>query len=572
MGAIRRTILTLTMALLTTAGAHAEQRIALVIGNSAYPDIPLANPVNDARLMATTLRAQGFEVIEALDASQRDIQRAVKDFGNRLKAAEGEALGLFYYAGHGLQVRGENFLIPVDAEIEDEGDVDIYAISANAILRTIEDARNGLNIVILDACRNNPFARSFRTVSRGLALMEAPTGTLIAYSTAPGQVALDGNGANSPYTEALARAIAAPGITIERVFKNARNDVLAATQGQQTPWEASSLTGDDYYLVAATEAAAEPQSTDRAALELAFWEAIKDSEDPELLRLYPERYPDGTFADIVRQRLEALSQTEVAVVTPQPQPEPAPPSHRAGETFQDCANCPEMVVVPAGSFQMGSPSGEEGRYDDEGPLHRVSVEQSFAVGEYEVTFAEWDACVSAGGCSHRPEDEGWGHGSRPVINVSWDDAQEYVRWLSRETGHEYRLLSEAEWEYAARAGTQTARHWGDGIGHNNANCDGCGSRWDDEQTAPVGSFAPNDFGLHDMLGNVWEWTLDCWHDNYSGAPSHAVAWSGSNGCSRVYRGGSWDYNSGDVRSAGRNGVGAGGRANYIGFRIARNLF
>ena len=185
---------------------------------------------------------------------------AVKDFGNRLKAAQGEAVGLFYYAGHGIQVNGENFLVPVDAPIEDEGDVDIYAVGANGILRTIEDARNGLNIVILDACRNNPYARSFRAASRGLATMSAPTGTLIAYSTAPGQVAADGGSLNSPYTAALAEAIAEPGVPLELMFKNVRDAVLKATQGRQTPWEASSLTGADFYLAATPGAVTEPQA------------------------------------------------------------------------------------------------------------------------------------------------------------------------------------------------------------------------------------------------------------------------------------------------------------------------
>ena len=292
MGTIRFVFAVMVLASVEMAAGAAlavEQRIALIIGNSAYATAPLANPVNDARLMSRVLREHGFDVIERLDVGQNDMKRAVKDFGNRLKAAQGEAIGLFYYAGHGLQVRGENFLIPIDAEIEGEGDVDIYAISADAVLRTIEDARNGLNIVDLDACRNNPYVRGFRDASRGLALMEAPTGTLIAYSTAPGQVAIDGSGANSPYTEALARALAMPGVPIEQMFKSVRNDVLAATQGRQTPWEASSLTGADYYLVAAPPAVVEPQPVpapapapifDHAAMELAFWEAIQDSDDP----------------------------------------------------------------------------------------------------------------------------------------------------------------------------------------------------------------------------------------------------------------------------------------------------
>ena len=222
------------------------QRIALVIGNSAYADSPLANPVNDARLISAALRAQGFEVIERLDVGQNAMKLAVKDFGNRLKAARGAAVGLFFYAGHGIQVDGQNYLIPIDAPIEDEGDVDIYAVGANGILRTIEDARNGLNIVILDACRNNPFARGFRAQMRGLAPMDAPQGTLIAYSTAPGQVALDGDGANSPYTAALAKAIGEPGVLVEQMFKRVRIAVLEATHGKQTSWEVSSLTADFY--------------------------------------------------------------------------------------------------------------------------------------------------------------------------------------------------------------------------------------------------------------------------------------------------------------------------------------
>ena len=194
---------------------------------------------------------------------------------------------------------------------------------------------------------------------------------------------------------------------------------------------------------------------------------------------------------------------------------------RPGRVFRDCAACPEMVVVPAGSFTMGSPASEKGRWDDEGPRHRVTIGYSLAVGVYEVTFAEWDACVRAGACGrYRPDDEGWGRGGRPVINVSWEDAREYVRWLSRETGAPYRLLSEAEWEYVARAGTETARYWGDSESGQCLNANG-----DDDDvnctdgyanTAPVGSFQPNTFGLYDVLGNVWEWTEDCWNRNYSG--------------------------------------------------------
>ena len=210
-----------------------------------------------------------------------------------------------------------------------------------------------------------------------------------------------------------------------------------------------------------------------------------------------------------------------------------------GEVFRDCPECPELVVVPPGSFEMGSPSGEANRDDDEGPVHRVTFERPFAVGVYEVTFGEWDACVSGGGCGgYRPDDEGWGRGNRPVVNVSWDDVKAYVDWLTGKTGEEYRLLSEAEWEYVARAGTRTAYWWGDDFGQNRANCHGCGDSY--RPTAPVGSFSANPFGLHDVHGNVWEWVEDCWNDSYDGAPSDGSAWESGNCERRVLRGGSWD--------------------------------
>jgi formylglycine-generating enzyme required for sulfatase activity len=247
---------------------------------------------------------------------------------------------------------------------------------------------------------------------------------------------------------------------------------------------------------------------------------------------------------------------------------------KPNDTFRECAkDCPEMIVVPAGAFTMGSPVTERGRDNNEDPQHKVTIAKPLAMSKYDVTFADWDACVTGGGCNgYAPNDQGWGRGQQPVINVNWDDVQQYVAWLSQVTGKTYRLLSEAEYEYAARAGTTTAYPWGDDIGKNNANCNGCSSQWDNKQTAPAGSFPANKFGLYDMVGNVWDWTEDCRHSNYNGAPSDGSAWITGGDCSnRILRGGSWLAAPGDLRSAYRSRFTTGTRSSRIGFRVGRTL-
>jgi len=240
------------------------------------------------------------------------------------------------------------------------------------------------------------------------------------------------------------------------------------------------------------------------------------------------------------------------------------------DQFRECAkDCPEMIVVPAGEFTMGSPATEKGRSGNEGPQHEVMIAKPFAVSKFVVTFTDWDACVSVGGCP-RISDSGFGRGTMPAIGVNWDDAQQYVAWLSKLTGQPYRLLTEAEWEYAARAGTTTAYFWGEEIGEGNANCNECGSRWD-RQTSPVGSFKPNAFGLYDMAGNVLEWVQDCDHRNYNGAPTDGSAWTSEICIYRVVRGGSWISVPRFLRSASRSWFTPDGRRNGIGFRIARTL-
>ena len=253
---------------------------------------------------------------------------------------------------------------------------------------------------------------------------------------------------------------------------------------------------------------------------------------------------------------------------------------RAGQAFRDDLRSggkgPEMIVVPAGSFMMGCVSGGYCPSAEQ-PVHRVTFAQPFAVGKYEVTFGEWDACVASGGCrGYRPDDHK-GRGRRPVMNVNWEDAQAYVTWLSEETGQPYRLLSEAEWEYVARAGTTTKYWWGNEIGRNRANCDGCGSQWDPGfialgQAAPVGSFAANGWGLYDVHGTVEEWVEDCWNESYAGAPNDGRAWESGDCSRRGLRGGHWTDKPWSLRSSSRYGFrSADSRSRGIGFRIARSL-
>ncbi len=265
-----------------------------------------------------------------------------------------------------------------------------------------------------------------------------------------------------------------------------------------------------------------------------------------------------------------LAQLDVSALAIEGQP--------TGHVFRDtqadgspCPDCPDLVVVPAGSFVIGSASEEAGRRGNEGPQVAVTITRPFALGVHEVTFAQWDACVAAGGCTHSAADETWGRGDRPVINVSWHDAQDYAAWLSALTGHIYRLPSEAEWEYAARGGTTTAYYWGDDLGGGHTVCESCGSEWDNRSTAPVGSFAPNPFGLHDMLGNAWEWTADCWNDTYEGLPGDGTPRLTGDCDGRVLRGGSWFNFPHNIRVAIRFRGVVGNRYLSKGLRVLREI-
>ena len=240
---------------------------------------------------------------------------------------------------------------------------------------------------------------------------------------------------------------------------------------------------------------------------------------------------------------------------------------KRGDTFEECDRCPDMVVVPPGEFMMGSNDGE----GEERPVRKIAIARLFAVSRFEATLAEWDACVSEGGCKHKPEDKGWGRDRRPAINVSWNDVvKEYLPWINQKTGKQYRLLTEAEWEYVARAGSTTKYTWGEDVGRGRANCDGCSSQWDNKQTAPVGSFQPNAFGLYDVHGNVAEWVADC-RTAYDAVAATREPAEGDTGCNRVTRGGAWYNRINKVRVAFRGKASPAERLDWVGFRLARSL-
>jgi formylglycine-generating enzyme required for sulfatase activity len=241
------------------------------------------------------------------------------------------------------------------------------------------------------------------------------------------------------------------------------------------------------------------------------------------------------------------------------------PAVGPGDVFRDCDDCPELVVIPPGNFVMGS---DDTPYEK--PEHPISVPRPFAVGRTEVTFAEWDQCADAGACKSRPDDHGWGRGNQPVINVSWEDAKQYLAWLSRRTGQRYRLPTESEWEYAARAGTRTPFWWGRDAGTGHAQCATCITPAP-QQTAAVRSFRPNAFGLYDTSGNAAEWVEDCWNDNYRNAPRDTSAWTNGDCRLRVLRGGNFTSPLNAVRPAARFRYDFDVRYYANGFRIVREL-
>ena len=549
--------------LILSLTAAAQPRVALVIGNAAYETSPLTNPAKDAKDMATELTRLGFRVIIITDADRRQMIQAIQKFG---KGLHDGSVALFYYSGHGMQYHGNNYLIPLKTAIAGEADIEFETVDANRVLAQMATANsNGVNLVILDACRDNPYKGFLKSLQVGLAQMNAPTGSLIVYATAPDTPALDDpEGQNSIYTRRLLEALRAmPDANIYELLLWVRQQVMADTEKRQVPWESNSLTGLFYFANAAPTPA--PQ--------IVYVEVT-----PTPAPAQPTPRPS--------QERNAELPTEEGNTHPSPSHEgntELPSSEGAGvgscwESATPGATCAEpttgmeFVYVPGGEFEMGCGKKEQGCDNDEKPRHNVKV-NGFWIGKYEVTQAQWETVMGDNPSNFKGA-------NRPVESVSWNGAQMFLEKLNaavetrgRASLH-FRLPSEAEWEYAARAGTTTPFFFGETISADQANYDGNYTYGKGkkgvyrERTTDVGSFPPNDFGLYDMHGNVWEWVADTYHENYTGAPNDGSVWGSlGDGKAKVLRGGSWYDYPNLCRSASRYRSFPDGRYDNIGARV-----
>ena len=400
--------------------------------------------------------------------------------------------------------------------------------------------------------------------------MKPARGLLISYSTAPGYVAYDGEGGNSAFAVALAETLTRENLIAEQVFKRVADSVNAATGGLQTPFYNSGLTGADFCFAGCSGAPAPaPTVISDSVLSTRLPAGTRSTASTgEAPVAGPAASPAaGTVSGLLRQGAFAAAANGGPV---------------DARRFSDCADCPQMVAIPAGTFLMGSPESEPERKDTEGPQWEPQV-ATFAASEKEISWADLDACIAAGGCAGNKakaetRSDRWKRGAMPAINITWWEAMDYVRWLNDQVeGEPYRLLNEAEWEYAARAGTTTAFNTGDYLTDKDANFNAGGRQYNGgpkgkfpRQPLPVGSYPPNAFGLYDMHGNVAEWVADCWGHDYMGRIGKAEAEPGAEKCSRAVRGGSWEKIPSYVRSAVRDAFPPGGRDDAIGFRVARD--
>ncbi len=553
-------------------GAHA-QRVALLVGNANYSVGRLSNPPNDVAVMESALKAVGFKVQKVLNANQNQMKRAVRDFGT---AAQGAEVAFVYYSGHGTQANGENYLLPLGASIDKESDYAIEAIAANDVLQQIRGAQPKAAILVLDACRDNPLAATTKSATKGLGRMSAPTGTMIAFATAPGDTASD----NGHYARVLARELQKPGQELVDVFRSTAAEVrrLSTDARKQDPRISEMSINERLYLAGpgtqvaslTSEPTGRPSQSDP---EDEAWQAAKAANRVAAYDAYLADYPRGKFASAAR-----ISRAAAQGGASQPSQQNAPT-----QTIQGCGDCPEMVTIPGGSFQMGGAESEAEA--NEKPVHSVNV-KSFAIGKYEVTQGQFAAFVAdsrydAGNSCYVPADGKWGSKTGhnwqnpnfsqtdrdPVACVNWNDAQAFAQWLTQKTGQSYRLPTEAEWEYACRGGKQQQY-----CGSEDINAVAWYYQNSEAKTQAVGQKAANGFGLYDMSGNVWEWVQDGWYGSYQGAPNDgSERTAGANTSKRVLRGGAWSLSAKFARAAIRINPSSDLRYSNSGFRLARNI-
>lgn len=357
------------------AADSAPGRVALVIGNSKYASAPLVNPVNDARAMAETLRGLGFTVVERENIAAREIPSTLREFRSSLTPG---SVALFFYAGHGIQIKGVNYLPAVDAEITSEEDVPMQSIDVNRVLDMLGESKTRLNLLFLDACRNNPYARSMRSGVNGLAKVDAPSGTLISFATRPGSTASDGASGHGLYTEQLLKTMAEPNLAIEQVLKRVGANVKKATRGAQEPWMEGSIEGDFYFKGGGATLATTP--TDPLALELAFWDSVKSSANSRDYQAYLEKYPQGQFAPLARER--AMNPPQVAQAAPRDSPPPP----------QRLASRSDRKLVAIVGFENKSTFGSDKLWDTSGQLVFSTLMEmgTFRVVEWEKIKRQFD--------------------------------------------------------------------------------------------------------------------------------------------------------------------------------------
>lgn len=580
---------------------HAK-RLAFIVGNDGYQNVSqLQKAVNDAKAVASTMRSLGFDVLEKHDVDRRTMDQYLTKLENRIEVGDEV---LFFFAGHGISVRGRNYLLPTDIPKiapGQERSITKEAFSEDEIISLLQERGARVSLLIIDACRNNPFPKKgTRSIGRSVGLgtrANPPKNTFVLYSAGIGQQALDrlsnsDENPNSVFTRKLLPLLKQPGLSHVQMAKRLQIEVekLALTAEephQQFPAFYDQVRGN-FFLIPGEEKTAkhstlkQPKANSPSADD-ELWAAVKSSKSSSDFEFYLNKYPTGKFAAVAELKIKQFKTSKTALNIPSKKStQNRRRSLKPGEKFKDCEMCPEMIVVPKGKFKIGSPRSEKGRGKDEGPQKTIEFYRTFAAGKFEVTWNEWEECVAEGGCNgvgpeQRGSDHGWGKGTRPVIAVTWYDAKAYVKWLSIKTNRTYRLLSEAEWEYIARAGTKTPYPNGKKITATQVNYAEYykknGKLIDNfrEKTIAVKSLKPNPWGFYHMLGNVYEWVEDCYRRDYKIIPNNGSP-SVLSACSNyVARGGNWESSMDQVRFANRQPFAPDMSLNGLGFRVAKDL-